>query len=279
MNRLSAFVRTRRKLVLITWLLLVVASVPLMSQQTKHLTSGGFEVPGSGSSEVDNALSRFHHEQGEGLGIVLQGKGGDLLRRRRPRRGGGEADRARRGRARSRAGRQAGRRAAGGRGHPARRQRRRRRHPPGRQGPARGAQGRRGRRRRPGLRRRPAGAVGGHAGAPEGGPRARRGHRLPGDPDRAPGRVRHRARRAAAGRAGRRRRGRDRRDHLPAQPRDDDVGVRHEHHLDARHRRGRGLQPVRAEPLPRGGRRGQGPRRARWTPPCAPPARPSSSPA
>ncbi|MDA0172244.1 MMPL family transporter [Solirubrobacter taibaiensis] len=78
MNRLSAFVRTRRKLVLITWLLLVVAAVPLMGQQTKHLTSGGFEVPGSGSSEVDKALSRFHHEQGEGLGIVLQGKGGDL---------------------------------------------------------------------------------------------------------------------------------------------------------------------------------------------------------
>src|SRR5690348_8669354 len=78
MNRLSAFVRTRRTLVLLVWLGLVVIAVPLMAQQTTNLTSGGFEVPGSGSSEVDQALARFHHEQGEGLGIVLQGKGGDL---------------------------------------------------------------------------------------------------------------------------------------------------------------------------------------------------------
>jgi RND superfamily putative drug exporter len=78
MNRLSAFVRRRRRLVLLAWLALLVVSVPLMAQQTKHLTSGGFEVPGSGSSAVDEALARFHHEQGEGLGIVLQGKGGDL---------------------------------------------------------------------------------------------------------------------------------------------------------------------------------------------------------
>ncbi|MBE2318986.1 MMPL family transporter [Solirubrobacter sp. CPCC 204708] len=79
MNRLSAFVRTRRKLVALGWLVLVVAAVPLMAQQTSNLTSGGFDVPGSGSSEVDRALSRFHHEQGEGLGIVLEDKGeGDL---------------------------------------------------------------------------------------------------------------------------------------------------------------------------------------------------------
>lgn len=77
MNRLSAFVRRRRKAVLLGWLAVIVVSVPLMAQQTKHLTSGGFEVPGSGSSEVDRQLSRFHHQQGEGLGIVLERKGAD----------------------------------------------------------------------------------------------------------------------------------------------------------------------------------------------------------
>jgi len=76
MNRLSAFVRTRRRLVLLTWLALIVVSVPLAGQQTKHLTSGGFEVPGSGSSEVDRQLSRFEGQSGESLGIVLQAKDG-----------------------------------------------------------------------------------------------------------------------------------------------------------------------------------------------------------
>ncbi|MDA0180489.1 MMPL family transporter [Solirubrobacter phytolaccae] len=76
MNRLSAFVRVRRKLVLFGWLALIVASVPFASQQTKHLTSGGFEVPGSGSQIVDEDIARFEGQQGNGLAIVLESKGG-----------------------------------------------------------------------------------------------------------------------------------------------------------------------------------------------------------
>ena len=46
MNRLSGFVRTRRKLVFGIWIGLLLVSVPFASQQTKHLSGGGFEVPG-----------------------------------------------------------------------------------------------------------------------------------------------------------------------------------------------------------------------------------------
>ena len=76
MNRLSAFVRTRRKLVLGVWLALLVVAVPFASQQTKHLTSGGFEVPGTGSDVVDQQIDRFTGQSGETLGVVLQAKQG-----------------------------------------------------------------------------------------------------------------------------------------------------------------------------------------------------------
>src|SRR4051812_46583183 len=78
MNRLSGFVRTRRKLVFGIWIGLLVLSVPFASQQTKHLSGGGFEVPGAGSDQVDKAIARFQGQSTEPLGIVLQTKGGDL---------------------------------------------------------------------------------------------------------------------------------------------------------------------------------------------------------
>ena len=53
-------------------------SVPFASQQTKHLSGGGFEVPGAGSDVVDKEISRFKGQSTEPLGIVLQAKGGDI---------------------------------------------------------------------------------------------------------------------------------------------------------------------------------------------------------
>jgi len=76
MNRLSRLVRTRRRLVVVLWVVLLAASVPFASQQTKHLTSGGFEVPGTGSAEVDEQIKRFSGQSRETLGVVLQAKGG-----------------------------------------------------------------------------------------------------------------------------------------------------------------------------------------------------------
>ena len=72
MNRLSAFVRTRRKLVLGGWLVLLIISIPFASQQTKHLSGGGFEVPGSGADAVDKEIKRFAGQSTEPLGIVLR---------------------------------------------------------------------------------------------------------------------------------------------------------------------------------------------------------------
>ncbi len=77
MNRLSAFVRRRRKLVAIGWLVLLLASIPFASRQTENLTGGGFEAPGSGSAEVDHAVKRFQGASSESLGVLLQRKGGD----------------------------------------------------------------------------------------------------------------------------------------------------------------------------------------------------------
>src|ERR687895_241039 len=77
MNRLSAFVRERRKLVLVAWVVLLVASVPFASRQTENLTSGGFEVPGTQSAEVDQAVDRFPDVSLEPLGVVLEPRGGD----------------------------------------------------------------------------------------------------------------------------------------------------------------------------------------------------------
>jgi uncharacterized membrane protein YdfJ with MMPL/SSD domain len=77
MNRLSAFVRRRRKLVAIGWLVLLLLSIPFASRQTENLTGGGFEAPGSGSAEVDHAVKRFQGASSESLGVLLQSKGGD----------------------------------------------------------------------------------------------------------------------------------------------------------------------------------------------------------
>src|SRR3954447_11671059 len=77
MNRLSGFVRTRRKLVLGCWLGVLLISMPMASMATKNLSGGGFEVPGSGSDSVDRAIHKFAGQSDEPLGIVLQAKGGD----------------------------------------------------------------------------------------------------------------------------------------------------------------------------------------------------------
>jgi uncharacterized membrane protein YdfJ with MMPL/SSD domain len=71
MDRLERFVTRRRRLVLGIWIVLVVAAVPFAAQQTKHLTAGGFEVPGSGSLAVSEALHRFPGVQTEPLILVL----------------------------------------------------------------------------------------------------------------------------------------------------------------------------------------------------------------
>jgi uncharacterized membrane protein YdfJ with MMPL/SSD domain len=71
MDRLERFVTQHRRLVLGVWAVLVLAAVPFAAQQTKHLTAGGFEVPGSGSLAVSDALKRFLGVQTEPLVLVF----------------------------------------------------------------------------------------------------------------------------------------------------------------------------------------------------------------
>src|SRR5918995_3738393 len=78
MDRLEAVVARRRKLVLISWLLVLVAALPFTLKQTENLTSGGFVVPGSGSEAVENAIDDFEGAERETLAVVLAVReGGD----------------------------------------------------------------------------------------------------------------------------------------------------------------------------------------------------------
>src|SRR5918997_635032 len=71
MDRLAATLERRRWLVLGAWLLLLAAALPFAATQTDHLTSGGFEVPGSGSYVVERNIDRFEGAQREYLAVVL----------------------------------------------------------------------------------------------------------------------------------------------------------------------------------------------------------------
>ena len=59
MLRLDGVLRRRRRLVLIAWAAIVIAAVPFAARQSEDLSSGGFDVPGSQSAEVSEALGRF----------------------------------------------------------------------------------------------------------------------------------------------------------------------------------------------------------------------------
>ena len=71
MDRLAGFLERRRWLVLGVWIVLLLAALPFAAKQTEHLTSGGFEVPGSQSQVVRENLSRFEGAQDQQLAAVL----------------------------------------------------------------------------------------------------------------------------------------------------------------------------------------------------------------
>ena len=77
MDRLERFVTRRRKLVLGVWIVVLLASLPFAAQQTKNLTSGGFEVPGSGSVAVTESLQDFPGVTREPLILVFDNRNGD----------------------------------------------------------------------------------------------------------------------------------------------------------------------------------------------------------
>ncbi len=72
MTQLARFLGRRRRLVVAVWVLIVIASLPLAARQTEHLTGGGFDVPGSESKVVADALQGEFAEQANGVAVSLQ---------------------------------------------------------------------------------------------------------------------------------------------------------------------------------------------------------------
>jgi uncharacterized membrane protein YdfJ with MMPL/SSD domain len=72
MLRLAGFLARHRRLVVAAWVLIVVASLPLAARQTEHLTGGGFDVPGSESKVVADAMQGVFVKQANGIAVSLQ---------------------------------------------------------------------------------------------------------------------------------------------------------------------------------------------------------------
>jgi len=68
----------RRQLTFIAgWLILLIVATPLALKQDRHLTSGGYEVPGSQSYAVEQSVRQaFPSEQTERLSVLLAGETG-----------------------------------------------------------------------------------------------------------------------------------------------------------------------------------------------------------
>jgi len=76
MIQLARFLGRRRRLVVAVWVLIVVASLPLAARQTEHLTGGGFDVPGSESKVVADALQGDFAAQANGIAVSLRAEPG-----------------------------------------------------------------------------------------------------------------------------------------------------------------------------------------------------------
>ncbi|MGN6816777.1 MAG: MMPL family transporter [Solirubrobacterales bacterium] len=72
MRALAGFLGRRRRLVLGIWVAIVVLAFPFASKQTDHLTGGGFDVPGSQSMKVSEALQQDFGSQADGIAVVLK---------------------------------------------------------------------------------------------------------------------------------------------------------------------------------------------------------------
>jgi len=72
MNRLAQFLGSRRRWVVAAWVLIVVLALPFAAKQTEHLTGGGFDVPGSQSMKVSEAVQDDFGSQADGIAVVLK---------------------------------------------------------------------------------------------------------------------------------------------------------------------------------------------------------------
>jgi uncharacterized membrane protein YdfJ with MMPL/SSD domain len=75
-SRLAGLVGRRRRWVLAAWVLVLVLALPLALRQTDHLTGGGFDVPGSQSNAVNDALERDFGGDAAGIAVLLRASPG-----------------------------------------------------------------------------------------------------------------------------------------------------------------------------------------------------------
>jgi uncharacterized membrane protein YdfJ with MMPL/SSD domain len=72
MTRLAGVLGRRRRWVLAIWVLIVVCALPLAARQTEHLTGGGFDVPGSESKAVADAMQGVFVREATGVAVLLR---------------------------------------------------------------------------------------------------------------------------------------------------------------------------------------------------------------
>jgi uncharacterized membrane protein YdfJ with MMPL/SSD domain len=76
MVKLAGVLGRRRRWVLAGWVAVVVLALPLASHQTDHLTGGGFDVPGSQSKAVSDALENSFGDSAGNIAVLLQAEPG-----------------------------------------------------------------------------------------------------------------------------------------------------------------------------------------------------------
>jgi uncharacterized membrane protein YdfJ with MMPL/SSD domain len=76
MIQLAGFLGRRRRWVVLAWVAVVAFALPFASQQTDHLTGGGFDVPGSQSKAVTDSLQRDFGEKADGIAVLLRAQPG-----------------------------------------------------------------------------------------------------------------------------------------------------------------------------------------------------------
>jgi RND superfamily putative drug exporter len=76
MDKLAGFLGRRRRWVLAAWIVIVVAALPFAAKQTDRLTGGGFDVPGSQSKAVGDALQKEFGSKANGISVLLKAEPG-----------------------------------------------------------------------------------------------------------------------------------------------------------------------------------------------------------